>query len=241
MRAKAATRLLKKAIFSDIISKRDVRKMNFDMDFLPDDYNDPYALDYSGMDYIFSANVSGCDFSEKTIRLLDTFRKEGSVVTFTFGDGKVLNTSDIHGVSEYLGNVRIEFQFVCENLMAEIDVFDIGDSEFEIILMLPHEELKKLSREKAIFDTAKKFFECLKPKYGVTGEQVFAQVADEISDDEFITYFEEIGYIGSCQYNMTAQMKKHAGKFAAYPLSYGEMYVGKDFEKELRRIEKKMK
>lgn len=213
--------------------------MNFDMDFSMEDYSNPYEVEYSGMDYLFSANVSSCEYAGRTLKLLDVFRKADSVVTFTFGDGEVLNTSDIFSVSKLLDDVQIEFQSVCENLTAQINVFAIAENEYEIILMLPHEELKKLSREKVIFDIAVKFFNCLSPKYGVTGEQVFAQVADEISDDDFVSSFHEIGYIDNCQFNMTVRMKKHSRKYMVYPLTYGEMFISKDFEKELRRSEKK--
>lgn len=212
--------------------------MNSDYDYMYAD-DDYYNLDYPGMDYLFSANVSSSSFAEKTISLLDLLRKENSVVTFTFSDGTILNTSDINNIDKDLGDVQIEFMSQINDLNAQINVFEVSETETEIVMMLPHEEIKKLEHERIIFETAKKFFECLTPKYGVTGEQVYAQPADEIADDDFIHSFDDIGYISSYQFNMASRAKKYKSKFTVYPVCDGELFVSKDFDKELHKGEKK--
>lgn len=214
--------------------------MDFESEFFDDEYYDE-AFDF-GMDYLFSANVSACEYAERTLKLLEAFRKENSVVTFTFSDGEVVNTADIFSLTKSVDGVQIEFESAINNLTAQIDVFSVSQTEYEITMMLKKEELEEIENtvfEKTAFDSASKFFDCLSPKYGTAGEQAYALPADDIADDDFILSFTDIGYIDNCQYNMTQRAKKHKNKFVIYPLKYGEMYVSKDFDKELHRGEKK--
>lgn len=213
------------------------------MDNLFDDLyeNEEYYEDISfAMDYIFSANVTGSSLTKKVCDLVGAFRKEQSVVTFTFSGGEILNIADLTKADRDMTDVQIEFESQYSGIMAQIDVYKITEHEYEITMMMPHEELKATEkREEIILIIAKKFFTYLNPEYGVTGEQVFARPTDEITDDEFVSAFEEIGFIGGHQYKMREIINRSISKFDVTPLSGGELFVRRDFMKEVEKIERK--